>query len=175
MRFWGSGVKTERWSKEAAALIEWFRTHLLPIAMRSRSASVAAKAFTLVELLVVIAIIAILVGLLLPAVQSAREAGRRMSCQNNVRQLALGLHNYESAFRSLPWGAKGGWGHSWTSDILPFIEQPALAEIMPYGEPGYATGASIESQHFRVLATTVYRPFNAPANKDHRRSVKRMD
>ncbi len=133
--------------------------------MRSRSASVPANAFTLVELLVVIAIIAILVGLLLPAVQSAREAGRRMSCQNNVRQLALGLHNYESAFRSLPWGAKGGWGHSWTSDILPFIEQPALAEIMPYGEPGYATGPSIESQHFRVLATTVVPTFQCPSQQ----------
>ncbi len=130
---------------------------------RPRPASTAAHAFTLVELLVVIAIVAVLIGLLLPAVQAAREASRRLSCQNNVRQLALGLHNYESAFRSLPWGAKGGWGHSWTTDILPFIEQPALAELVPYGEPGYATGASIESQNFRTLATTPVSTFLCPS------------
>ncbi len=69
-----------------------------PIPKQSRAA------FTLVELLVVIAIIGILVGLLLPAVQAAREAARRMSCGNNLKQLGLGLHNYHSAYDRLPPG-----------------------------------------------------------------------
>lgn len=94
--------------------------------------------FTLVELLVVIAIIGVLVGLLLPAVQAAREAARRMSCSNNLKQLALGIHNYESSFRQFPpgylhkFGEPGSMylanhqGFSWGSAILPHIEQAAL-------------------------------------------------
>ncbi len=121
--------------------------------------------FTLVELLVVIAIIGLLIALLLPAVQSAREAARRMQCQNNLKQIGLALQNYESQWRSLPWGAKGGWGPSWTTDILYQIEQPGLAEIVPYGEPGYATGNGLESQQFRTLATAVVPTYQCPSQQ----------
>ena len=96
------------------------------------------KAFTLVELLVVIAIIGILVGLLLPAVQAAREAARRMQCSNNLKQLGLALHNYESALKTfMPagfhnrdgYGAASdstSWSASWQLMLLPYFEQTNL-------------------------------------------------
>ncbi len=119
--------------------------------------------FTLVELLVVIAIIAILIGLLIPAIQSAREASRRVECTNHLKQIGLALHNYESAFQSLPWGAKGGWGQSWTTDILPYIERNDLWEISPQAELGGSTGASAESRHFQQLARTAVPTFRCPS------------
>lgn len=100
---------------------------------RDRFSWLKNKAFTLVELLVSIAIIGILIALLLPAVQQARAAARRTNCQNHLKQLGLGLHNYHDAHRMLPPGAivfgpafrtTTGWG--WGAMNLPFIEQRSL-------------------------------------------------
>ncbi len=81
------------------------------------------RGFTLIELLVVIAIIAVLIALLLPAVQAAREAARRAQCVNNLKQIALGCLNYESANGTLPPGEKGCCWGTWGVFVLPYIEQ----------------------------------------------------
>lgn len=83
------------------------------------------NAFTLVELLVVISIIGVLVGLLLPAVQMAREAARRTQCSSNMHNIGLALHNFEDTYRRLPAGSEGvnRTEHAWSSLILPFAEQ----------------------------------------------------
>lgn len=91
------------------------------------------QAFTLVELLVVIAIIGVLIALLLPAVQAAREAARRMQCTNNLKQLGLALHNYADVNRSsFPAGAKGVNFMTWYHFILPFIEQQARYDQLSF-------------------------------------------
>ena len=109
---------------------------VLPIHLRT--ASRPASGFTLVELLVVITIIGILISLLLPAVQSAREAARRLQCSNNLKQLGLAMHNYHSAHNTLPYAASTWWRGGWVKMTLPFIEQTALAagwnEEVTYGE-----------------------------------------
>lgn len=89
------------------------------------------KGFTLVELLVVIAIIGVLVGLLLPAVQAAREAARRMSCSNNMKQIGLAVHNFESAYKKLPFSGQCG---STGSTTTPYMIHSTLTYLLPYVE-----------------------------------------
>lgn len=108
-----------------------------------RRNSSAKRGFTLVELLVVIAIIGVLVSLLLPAVQAAREAARRMSCSNNMKQLGLALHNFENTYQNVPAYAMDfvvpptgnpfgsiDQGHSTLTLLLPFLEQSTLSDLV---------------------------------------------
>ena len=110
----------------------------------------AQSAFTLIELLVVIAIIGILISLLLPAVQSAREAARRTQCSNNLHQIGLAIANYVSAFEQYPMGCRGckprsfpapfGFYRrtSWNTSILPQLQRPEIFELYDFRFPYYA-------------------------------------
>jgi prepilin-type N-terminal cleavage/methylation domain-containing protein len=101
-----------------------FRLYFSPSIQQKR-----LRAFTLVELLVVIAIIGILIALLLPAIQAAREAARRSTCTNSLRQLSIGAQNYNDARKRFPPGKvakNGAWMTNWAIELLPFIEESVL-------------------------------------------------
>ncbi len=116
------------------------------------------RGFTLVELLVVIAIIGILVALLLPAVQSAREAARRIQCANNVKQVTLALHNYESGQKTLPFGVS--WSQNtgtWASFILPQLELQNHYNLFDFKQ-------SMEHANNKIAVETVVAAYICPSD-----------
>src|SRR4051812_15625344 len=111
--------------------------------------STLRRGFTLIELLVVIAIIGVLIALLLPAVQAAREAARRSQCSNNLKQIGLGMHNYHQSVNAFPLGSS--WTHNaswnnWSAQalMLPYLEQQPLYNSINFmlEGPGEATNAN---------------------------------
>ena len=127
-------------------------------AVEGRTSSIRhdRAAFTLVELLVVIAIIAVLVALLLPAVNSAREAARRSSCMNNLRQIGLANVNFESVARQYPasWNKGGGW--SAQARLLPYVEEGGIARRIDFAESYKSTSADETDVRISSLRIPTY-------------------
>ncbi|MBN2295065.1 MAG: DUF1559 domain-containing protein [Pirellulales bacterium] len=132
----------------------------------------ARYAFTLVELLVVIAIIGILIALLLPAVQAAREAARRMQCGNNLKQIGLALHNYHGTHNVFPYGARPGpnlgssrspvrTGINWKTSILPVLEQENVFDDLDF-ENGVFTVDWYNNEQLKGVVVPAYKCPSSP-------------
>src|SRR5271163_521906 len=139
-----------------------------------RDLSIRRGGFTLIELLVVIAIIAILIALLVPAVQKVREAAARTQCTNNLKQMGIAMHNLHDANKCFP---SGGWGWFWVgvpSNVSTGPDQPGgwLFNILPYVEQGNLrneaaglTGSSFTTTMQTMMATPV-KLFNCPSRRN---------
>ncbi|TWT60118.1 DUF1559 domain-containing protein [Rubinisphaera italica] len=127
------------------------------------------KGFTLIELLVVIAIIAILVALLLPAVQQAREAARRSSCKNNLKQIGLAIHNYHDVHLTFPPGgfapdAATNRGASWLTRILPQVEQGAAYDQITFNGTDWTMQSNRTNRNWNITNTLRVKTFNCPSS-----------
>ena len=118
------------------------------------------RGFTLIELLVVIAVIAILIGLLLPAVQQAREAARRTQCKNNLKQLGLALHNYHDTHLVFPPGSLRGTGLAWgfVTHTLPYFEQTSVYNTIDFSQTDCAVFLKTQQAAGRSDAASVLLP-----------------
>ncbi len=123
------------------------------------------KGFTLIELLVVIAIIAILIALLLPAVQAAREAARRTQCKNNMKQLALSLHNYHDTNFVFPPGWHGGNGVAWGLQLLPYCEFKPIYNLINFNSVITATTGTAPNRNYDQI-NLVLNLFKCPSASD---------
>ncbi|MDR1483927.1 MAG: DUF1559 domain-containing protein [Planctomycetaceae bacterium] len=122
--------------------------------------------FTLVELLVVMAIISVLIAILLPAVQAARESAQRMRCSNNIKQVTLAVHNYHDTYEVLPWAFRSYWGGTWVTRILPFIELQAIADKYRWDLP-----ADTSNGNRALLQSLELSGFRCPSDGENKNNI----